>query len=94
MNRLGTLVLPMEIIASFQLGNSCMTDRVPISLHLKCEGITDPIRLDTKRPRFSWHLETGRNGANQVAYHIQVASSPESLRRVRSPARGNGKATR
>ena len=41
---------------------------------LKAEHLVDPIGIDSPAPRFSWHLDDGRDGAVQTAYRITVAS--------------------
>lgn len=38
-----------------------------------------PLGIDVVHPRFSWQLETGRQGAYQRAYRILAASTPEQL---------------
>lgn len=42
---------------------------------LRCEYRVNPLGLDATAPRFSWLVETERNGAGQSAYRILVASS-------------------
>src|SRR5215467_3012393 len=42
---------------------------------LTCESLTEPLGVDTARPRLSWKLTDTRRGAKQTAYEIQVASS-------------------
>ena len=46
---------------------------------LTCEYASNPINIDTTRPRFGWLLESDRRGQAQSAYQILVASSRESL---------------
>jgi hypothetical protein len=41
---------------------------------LKCEYQVDPLGVDAERPRLSWTLESGRNGARQTAFQIRVGS--------------------
>lgn len=45
---------------------------------LTCEGLTDPLAIDTATPRFGWQLRSGRRGDAQRSYRIEVAS--DSLR--------------
>lgn len=46
---------------------------------LRCENRVNPLGLDTDRPRFSWILESERRGAQQTAYQVRVARTPEAL---------------
>ena len=46
---------------------------------LRCEYRTDPMAVDTVRPRLSWVLASPARGARQSAYQILVASSPQKL---------------
>jgi len=46
---------------------------------LRCEGLYDPIAIDSPYPHFSWKI--GGNAREQVAYEIQVASSFRKLRK-------------
>jgi alpha-L-rhamnosidase len=39
---------------------------------LKSEYLTNPIGLDTKKPRFTWKIKDQRRGAVQNAYQITV----------------------
>ena len=56
----------------------------PCLRRLTCEGLTDPLAIDTATPRFGWQLRSGRRGDAQRSYRIEVAS--DSLRL--SPTRG------
>ncbi len=47
--------------------------------HLRCEYLVNPLGIDECSPRLSWRVESNRRGAQQVAYRIQVASTPEKL---------------
>ena len=46
---------------------------------LKTEMMSEPIMLDTAKPRFSWRVEDARPGARQMAYEVQAGSSAENL---------------
>jgi len=73
---------------------------------LRCENLVQPLGIDTTIPHFSWKLSSDRNGVNQKAYRIMVASDSLMLvegkadlwnsGKVNSPAsvmvRYNGKA--
>jgi alpha-L-rhamnosidase len=47
--------------------------------HLRCEYQTNPLLIDSPRPRLSWTLMSSERGARQSAYQILVASSPKKL---------------
>ena len=63
---------------------------IPVT-QLRCEGLTDPLAIDTTRPRLSWILESDRRGERQTAYQILVASSPELLARQTGDLWDSGK---
>ena len=46
----------------------------PCLRRLTCEGLTDPLAIDTATPRFGWQLRSGRRGDAQRSYRIEVAS--------------------
>ncbi|MBN1419473.1 MAG: family 78 glycoside hydrolase catalytic domain [Planctomycetes bacterium] len=47
---------------------------------LSCEYRAYALGIDTRRPRFSWVLDSSARGEEQSAYHILVASGEETLR--------------
>ena len=49
-------------------------------VRLRCEDQADPVAVDAATPRLSWELVSGRRGARQTAWQVQVASSPARLR--------------
>ena len=46
---------------------------------LRCEGLKEPLGVDTTVPRFSWKNTLKHNGQRQKAYEIQVASDSAAL---------------
>ncbi len=46
---------------------------------LKVENMTNPLGIDTQRPRFSWQIVSDKNNTQQTSYRILVASTPEKL---------------
>ena len=46
---------------------------------LRCEGLKEPLGIDTTVPRFSWKNTLKHNGQRQTAYEIQVASDSTAL---------------
>jgi alpha-L-rhamnosidase len=49
------------------------------ALNLRCEYLIDPIGVGERLPRLGWMLESSRNGDQQKAYRVIVASSAEKL---------------
>lgn len=47
--------------------------------NLKCEYQTEPLAVETQRPRLSWVLESRDRGQEQTAYQILVATSRDRL---------------
>ncbi|MCM8761849.1 MAG: glycoside hydrolase family 78 protein [Candidatus Omnitrophica bacterium] len=50
-------------------------------LNLRCEGLFNPVGIDTEHPRLSWMVTDKEYGQKQTAYRIVVASSMEKLSR-------------
>lgn len=48
---------------------------------LRCEYRTNPLGIDTIRPRLSWVVESRQRGQMQTAYQVLVASSEDTLKR-------------
>ena len=47
--------------------------------HLRCEYLVNPLGIDERAPRLSWHLDSDRRGTRQIAYRIRVASALKKL---------------
>lgn len=47
---------------------------------LRCEGLVDPLGIDTAKPRLGWRMQADYNGAAQKAYRVLCATSPKLLR--------------
>jgi alpha-L-rhamnosidase len=47
--------------------------------HLRCEYLTNPLAVDTTRPRLSWVVVDERRATRQTAYRILAASTAEAL---------------
>jgi len=66
--------LPYTLIfLSFYLHVSAQNSAVTV-YDLKSEYLTNPIGLDTKKPRFTWKIKDQRRGAIQNAYQITVGT--------------------
>ena len=59
---------------------------------LFCEYASNPLGVDTPRPRFGWSFESGtKRGERQTAYQVLVASSEEDLKSGRADLWDSGK---
>ena len=61
-------------LTSFQSGKA----RFKVT-SLRCEYLSEPLGLDTQKPRFTWNFETKQTDFTQKYYQIKVASSAELL---------------
>ena len=57
---------------------------------LTCEGLTEPLGIDSKVPHFSWKIQSTQP-MEQVAYEIQVASSKSLLKKGKANLWSTGK---
>ena len=46
---------------------------------LRCDGLAEPLGIETATPHFSWKNKLTHNGQRQTAYEIQVASTRSAL---------------
>ena len=53
----------------------------PVADCLRCEYRVDPPGIDQLRPRLFWEMRDARRGAQQTAFRVLVASSPDKLAR-------------
>lgn len=62
---------------------------------LKCEYLTDPLGVDTNKPRFSWKLSDSNftRGQKQTAYRVLVSSSLTNLNSDNGDLWDSGKMT-
>ena len=68
------------LLVCITLGTVLTTYAQPIITELTCEYLTQPLCISTDNPRLGWKLSgTNQETANQVAFRILVASSPEKL---------------
>lgn len=66
---------------SFLIGIALAVSATSLAIevsNLKCESLINPLAIDNVSPHFSWICMSKKNGENQTAYQILVASS-ESL---------------
>jgi alpha-L-rhamnosidase len=71
MNKANYLVLFVLLFLGFQL-----IAQVQVK-NLKCEYLVNPLGIDEPNPRFTWQMETNRNGLRQKAYQL-VAGTEEA----------------
>src|ERR1051325_2369455 len=58
---------------------------------LRCEYLTNPLGIDSPRPRLSWTLESKARAQDQSAYQVVVASSEAKLNSNTSDLWDSGK---
>ena len=73
------LYLSVTILASTKAPCAEQQGELAIS-ELTCEYATNPLGVDTPRPRFGWMLNSDKRDQLQSAYRILVASSEKQLR--------------
>jgi len=74
------LRLIVAIVAIIVSGCSGLTDESSSDssvkvVDLKCEYMTNPLGIDSPKPRLSWVLESDQRSQKQTAYQVLVASS-------------------
>ncbi len=71
------ILLPALLIASAQYLPAKL---IPQFLHTTCEGLQEPLGLDSEAPTFSWTMQNTGYDQSQSAYRILVATRPELLK--------------
>ncbi len=46
---------------------------------LRCENLINPLGIDNTTPRFSWKIKSNKNGTEQAAFQLMVASNRTAL---------------
>lgn len=59
----------------------------------KTENMSNPLGLDTNKPRFSWQITSDKKDVIQTAYEILVASSLDNLKADKGDLWNSGKVT-
>jgi alpha-L-rhamnosidase len=59
--------------------SGCSGKGNPSVYDLKCENLHNPLGIDKTGPRFSWKVSSKKNGTEQKAFQVIVASSPALL---------------
>ena len=58
---------------------------------LKCENLRNPLGIDNTTPRFSWKIRSNKNGTEQKAFQVLVASDPSLLKKDQADLWDSGK---
>jgi alpha-L-rhamnosidase len=67
------LLLPL-LLGCVSLAPALAADGPAVS-HLTCDGLIEPLVIDTAAPRFSWRLESAERGAKQTAFQLRVTDT-------------------
>lgn len=65
------------IIAIAACGSN--TNKINSVYDLRCENLHNPLGIDKTVPRFSWKIESRKDGTTQQAYQVVVASEKSKL---------------
>ncbi len=76
LRRIGTIALA---VASLALTALSLQESTMKASHLSCQFRENPSGIDARNPRLGWTVESPVRGANQSAYRVLVASTPEAL---------------
>jgi alpha-L-rhamnosidase len=83
------LLLSALVVAGGTAGSAA---RLPVKVSgLKAEYLTNPLGLDTPKPRLQWILESEERGIKQTAYQLLAATSEETLKKDRGDLWDSGK---
>ncbi len=65
---------PLPLIACWSavLSFAAAAENTPVISHLTCDGLVEPMVIDTLAPRFSWRLESTERGARQTALQLRI----------------------
>ncbi|MDR0393708.1 MAG: glycoside hydrolase family 78 protein [Tannerella sp.] len=67
----------LTLVCAFFVGIAAQAQIIPAGL--RCEHLSNPLGIDTPRPRFTWQLKDDRHGAVQQAYRIIVGTDSLSV---------------
>ena len=59
--------------------------------HLRCEYLQNPLGIESKSPRLSWHILSNQRNVSQTSYQVLVADSPELLQKNEANYWNSGK---
>lgn len=67
-----TLIAPLVSLAALVSFAMAAAPSSKLS-HLTCEGLVEPMLIDTSKPRVSWRIESSELGARQTAFQLRIA---------------------
>jgi len=80
------------ICIAFAFLLSGCTGREGITIYeLKCENLKNPLGIDNTVPRLSWKISSNKNGTEQKAFQVMVASTPSLLGKDKADLWDSGK---
>ncbi|HBC31608.1 MAG TPA: hypothetical protein DC024_10255, partial [Clostridiales bacterium] len=69
----------------------CSPSNISKIVDLKCENLRNPLGINTLHPRFSWKNISDKEGTQQTAYQILVASNTNNLSEEKADLWNSGK---
>lgn len=82
-------ILVQIFIVLFIFG--CETKQSLLIDNLCCENLKNPLGVNSNTPRFSWEIKSDRNGTEQKAFQLQVASGIDKLKKNNTDLWDSGK---
>ncbi len=71
---------------------SVLADKVFLNVYdLKCENLRNPLGIDKTTPRLSWKVRSSKNGTEQKAFQVLVASNQSLLDKGKADLWNSGK---
>lgn len=83
-----SLFVFMSLVVLFY---GCSNNDNLIVYDLKCENLSNPLGIDNITPRFSWKIQSNKNGTEQKAYQVMVASNPSMFEKEQADVWNSGK---
>ena len=83
-------LLPVIAYCTGLLSLTAATDNGLMVSHLTCDGLVEPMVIDTAAPRFSWWLESSNRGAKQTAFQLRVTETGPGGGVVETPRVASG----
>lgn len=73
------IITYVAVLLTISLSSTAMGRDLVQVQRLRCELLTNPEGIGSRQPRLSWEIAGNKRGLKQIAYQIQVASSPDLL---------------
>ncbi len=87
--RIALASLLLTVSAARLIGGTVATSMKPA--RLTCDSLVEPLGLDDAKPRLSWQLRDARDGAQQTAYELEVATKAALLAADKADVWDSGK---